>query len=339
MLQLTSKITIGTFFFDYVTDIEITSSWQDLTDKAKIVIPRRLRWDGKPITNSDTPLIKRGDKVTIDLGYDYNFQRVFEGYVSKVHPKTPLEIECEDAMWLLKQASINKSYPNINYQALLKDILNEASKKNPAIAEANLKINGNFERTLGKLRFPNKSVAEIFDHLKKEHTIYTFIRNGIIYASQISPYQDATTQDFEFERNIVSDSLEYVRAKDVKIKVIVKVLAPDPNSKHGEPKVQEFATGDPDGEIRTILLYDIPAKDAIELANTEIRRLKYDGFRGNFLAFGLPYVRHGDIANLVDKKIPDRNGKYLISQVKTNFGVSSGYRQEVTLYGLALSKK
>ena len=339
MLQLTSKITIGNFFFDYVTDVEITSSWQDLTDKAKIVIPRRLRWEGKPLTNSDNPLIKRGDKVTIDLGYDYNFQRVFEGYISKVHPKTPLEVECEDAMWLLKQVSINKSYPVIKYQALLKDILHIASLKNPAIAQANLKIDGNLDRTLGKVRFPNKSVAEILDYLKKDHSIYTYIRNGIIYASQISPFQTAVTQDFEYERNIISDTLEYVRAKDVKIKVIVKVLAPDPKSKKGQPKVQEFTTGDPDGEIRTMLLYDVPAHDAIEVAKTEIRRLKYDGFRGNFLAFGLPYVRHGDIANLIDKKILDRNGKYLISQVKTNFGVSSGYRQEITLYGLALSKK
>ncbi len=332
MLQLTSKITIGDFFFDYVTDVEITSSWQDLTDKAKIVIPRRLRWEGKPITNSDNPLIKRGDKVAIDLGYDYNFERVFDGYLSKVHPKTPLEIECEDAMWLLKQASITKSYQSVTYQQLIHDMIAAGSKSNPAIAASNIQFDKNFDTNLGKLRLNNVSIAQVFDLLKKEYTIYTFIRNNTIYANLISPYQDAITQDFEFERNIIEDSLEFVRAKDTKIKVQVVVM-------DSKGKKQEYTTGDPDGEIRTITLYNKDAKTALDLANREIKRLKYDGFRGNFLAFALPYVRHGDIANLIDKKIPDRNGKYLISQVKTNFGVRSGYRREVTLYGLALSKK
>jgi hypothetical protein len=52
----------------------------------------------------------RGDKVTIEAGYKY-YNRdlreiidtaiLFQGYISKVNSKIPIELELEDNMWKL----------------------------------------------------------------------------------------------------------------------------------------------------------------------------------------------------------------------------------------------
>ena len=98
MLRLLSKITITqqptevftarnkVFILKFVNDIEISSGWQNMTDTCKVVLPRkvylqddkgvRVNWFGKQFYGGDefgtsqAPLILRGDKIKIELGYN-----------------------------------------------------------------------------------------------------------------------------------------------------------------------------------------------------------------------------------------------------------------------------
>ena len=71
MLRLQSKITFtsktdGTeIVFDFVNEVEIETSYENLTDTAKITIPRKLNFDGKPIAVGVDSIFKRGDSVKI----------------------------------------------------------------------------------------------------------------------------------------------------------------------------------------------------------------------------------------------------------------------------------
>ncbi len=83
--------------------VEITRDTEKLTTEAKITMPKKVKWDG-----ADEIPVKRGDTVTISLGYNDNLQTAFVGYVRDVGFKTPIVITCEDEMFKLKQMPAQK---------------------------------------------------------------------------------------------------------------------------------------------------------------------------------------------------------------------------------------
>jgi len=112
------------YVFDFVTDFQVTSSWDMLTDTARIVVPRRVRIlkNGKVaryIVQGVDSVFKRGQYVTIDAGYfptpEYVnipiYNRVFEGFIAQLNPKRPLEFTLEDAMFKLQRMRI------VNYKS------------------------------------------------------------------------------------------------------------------------------------------------------------------------------------------------------------------------------
>ena len=119
--------------FDFVNNIEISSTWQNLSDTGSIIFPKNVSfrnqygavssWAKQNVaiaTGKNPPLIMRGDKIIIVLGYEYevsagNFQtitnKVFEGYITSINNRIPLELEFEDNTWLLKQIQApNKTF-------------------------------------------------------------------------------------------------------------------------------------------------------------------------------------------------------------------------------------
>lgn len=85
--------------FDYVSQVEVATSMKTITDTAKLTVPRNLKFHDSNLLD----YIKRGDKITIDLGYeDSDLQTVFKGYITNVSTGRPITIECEDEAWMLK---------------------------------------------------------------------------------------------------------------------------------------------------------------------------------------------------------------------------------------------
>lgn len=120
MFRLCAKIEIKgdrSWSFDFVNAVEITRDTEKLTTEAKITMPKKVKWDG-----ADEIPVKRGDTITISLGYDDNLQTAFVGYVRDVGFKTPIVITCEDEMFKLKQMPAQKkAYRSVTLETLLKD--------------------------------------------------------------------------------------------------------------------------------------------------------------------------------------------------------------------------
>ena len=164
MLRLQSKITFtsktdGTeIVFDFVNEVEIETSYENLTDTAKITIPRKLNFDGKPIAVGVDSIFKRGDSVKIELGYFPDLRTVFEGYISKVNPKTPIVLECEDKMFILKTTIISKySKTSVTLKNLLTDIIGDVVEFRTLL-----------DVELGSFKVSNASVAKVLDTLKSD---------------------------------------------------------------------------------------------------------------------------------------------------------------------------
>ena len=120
MKRLDSKITFedpfGNFAaqeFTFCTEVSIDSSYDNLTDKASLIIPKKIRYvkeDGKTtvdsITRGANPLFKIGDKAKIEVGYNSAIAQVFTGYISGIRQKFPLRFDLEDEVYKLKQNSL-----------------------------------------------------------------------------------------------------------------------------------------------------------------------------------------------------------------------------------------
>jgi hypothetical protein len=115
----------------------------------------------------------------------------------------------------------------------------------------------------------------------------------------------------------------YRNIEDIRIKIIATNINDD-NTKF------EVTVGDPNGEIRKLPFYNRTKAELTEAAERELERYKISGWVGSFTTFLKPKIKHGDLINLVDSNVPDRNGTYLVSKVETSTGVSGG-RQTVTL--------
>ena len=183
MDRLDSKITLNDPFgnfdpqiFSFCTEVKVESSYDNLTDTADFIIPKKLRYvrpDGSEvdsIVRGENPLFKLGDKAKIEVGYNSKLATCFVGFISGIRQKFPLRFKLEDEVYKLKQTSITLSLNNPSLADLLGEILPTG-----IIYEITA------EQNLGKFRITDATPAEVLDELRKKHGIFSFFRDSILY--------------------------------------------------------------------------------------------------------------------------------------------------------------
>lgn len=299
----------GEFIVHQVTEITTESSWKELTDRATITLPRKVRSFEKTKVRE---LFRRGDPVSIYFGYNGNNVKEFTGYITEVSADIPIKIKLEDEMWKLKQVAVNFSSPEISLKELLAQIL------------PGYEIEALEGVALGGVRFSKTTVAQVLEKLQSDWGLYSYMKGkklmvGIYYAD------DSRTVKFHLERNSVSNSLNYKRKEDVLIRI--KAISTMPNG----VKLEVENIGDKNGEDRQLSFYNITVLAELErLGQMEYEKYKQDGFDGSFTAFGIPAVNHGEKAELRSSLYEDRSGSYYIDSVNKSFGIG-GIRQEIQL--------
>jgi hypothetical protein len=93
-----------TLYFDKVNKATVTRSYDKQTQTASVTLPRNVQYNKKNIYEGANAMMRRGDKIKIIAAYFPNETVIFEGYISKINNNVPIELLCEDAMFLLKQA-------------------------------------------------------------------------------------------------------------------------------------------------------------------------------------------------------------------------------------------
>jgi len=336
MLRLQCEIQIGTFTFDYVQRVEVASSWETFTDTAVITMPTRFKDSNKNIISLDRlqaerALFKPGDKVVIKLGYFPQLNTIFEGYLKRAQPNTPLIFECEDASYLLKKKNITSfSQRKTTLKALVNHCVN------------NIVPSKILDAAIGDFKVNNQSfvnIVDVLDLIKNQFGIFSWFRGGELYvdypSTRTTQTEGAVTHDFDFQRNVIDSGLQYetVEPNDITVK--------GTSIKLDNTKIDRYAYYDSEGNIKVgseSRQGEQRQYNYIELTQNELdERIKgilptviYNGFSGSFTTFGFPVVQHGDKVNITDKRYPERNGTYLVRAVNTTFG-EDGYRQIITL--------
>lgn len=312
MLRLCAKVEIKgakTWEFDKVTSCEIVRDMDALTTTCTLVLPRKTQWQGE----ASNP-IQRGDQISVWLGYDDNLQLAFRGYILQKGFKAPIEIKCEDEMYMLKQApATKKTYKAVTLEDLLRD------------QNINYTVKVLGEQNIGQYRVNVDNVAELLAHLK-ENSIRAFFRleneQPVLYCGVMFDHNTGVQQTFATGVNIISDdSLDEQNSDDVKIKLKVISLQPD-------NKKIKVEVGDHDGERRTLHCYGKSEAEAKAWGEQELERLKRDGLTGSFQTFGHALLDKLDIVGI--KIDGEKKGKYQVQKNTITYG-SGGFRQDITL--------
>jgi hypothetical protein len=305
-------------YFNYVNEIEVVTSTQNFTDTAKVLVPRKLKYKGKSITE----FIKRNYLISIATGYGIKFDldAIFKGYIKSVSNGTPIVIECENEAWKLKQIKLPaKYYPKLMLSAFVKEWMPTYTTK---IAETNF----------GPVRIDkDTSLAKVFDYFMTNHPVKFYFRDDIFYG--VLPGALAVGDDtirtikFKLGYNTISDNLVYTLKEDVKLQIVVKCITRE-NKKleYKEPKDSDNA------EIRTFLKSGAESVDELKVyAKDMLKRFKIDKMTGDFTAFGEPLVRKGDLVHLFDEDRQEMDNKKFIADALTYSFGQGGYRQKITL--------
>ena len=196
--------------FDFVNAIEIESSWEMLTDTCTILLPANLGLDKSKLRD----LVKPGDEVSIELGYDDKLTGVFSGFIVGIKPKTPIELHCEDLMYSLKGSPITDTMK----QATLKQIV--------AKHFAGIDVECD-DVEIGTINIDKWSQAMLLEKLRESHGLYSFFRKGKLTIGKMYSAALAAKHSFEFGFNILEENLEYQRKEDMKLKVTAISNNPD----------------------------------------------------------------------------------------------------------------
>jgi len=321
MLKLNNNIKISNVEFDFVHEVVINSSWEELTDTCEIVIPKKIRFtkNNEQIQNvvrGDNALFKRNDDVTVNCGYGDQIGVRFVGYVSNIVPRKPLMFSCQDLAYKLKQTTVNYSAKDVSLNTVLENII-----------PSDIKFRTNVDFTIGKITIEKSPVSQALEFLRETFGIISFVRDNVLVcgvAYELTNINDVTIHDIDLEqRGIDVSSLEYIREDDRQIKVTAVSIYPDNTKK-------EVTVGNENGGARTQYFYNVSESDLKTYAEQQLEKFQYDGFSGSFTTFLNPHIKHGDAVRLSSEEIPDANGVYLVKRVVTTCGVSGG-RQEVHL--------
>ena len=201
---LLPRVTIGangaskqplTAKIDFLNNVKIESSFKTLTDTCEIIIPRIEGWIikgerninnfslytpnalGENVSEDNNLLFDKGNVVRVFLGYDYQDKLMFHGYVSGAATTSPFTVKLEDAMWLLKQKTVNAVYKpkDGQTQVALSDFIGDL------LDGTGVKLSEYIDPTqmfFGKeVRFRQSTVARVMSDIK-ERGLSVFVENG-----------------------------------------------------------------------------------------------------------------------------------------------------------------
>lgn len=326
---LRGQITIGKATLSRMHSVVIKDSISSITNTCIIKVPTQmvLKKDGELITEGLTyNQIKTGDEVIVNLWYNDDKRNVdFHGFVKRINPNQPVEIECEDWAYLLRFVNMKKTFVKSTIKTVLTELLGMVKNYPLSLANDCDDIPFDSLTVAGKLG-EQLNGMQVLQFIKDRFGLVTnFDSFGVLYVG-LRYKRDLGIIKYVMGKNTIRKecNLKYCIADDIKMKIKCVFIGVDGIR-------TEATVGDETGSERTVILYNISDKTHLEqLAQNELKRFKYDGYQGTIKSFLQPQITSSNTINLVDEKYPDRNGKYFCESVTTEF-TTNGARRTITL--------
>lgn len=310
-LNMNSKAILGNIQLNNITSFNITQTVQELSSTAKLVVPKAYGKIGqKPILE----LMKVGDPVKIDLGYNGIYNQEFEGFISEIEADAPLVIHCDDKMWPYKQNNWIKNYKSIELKPLLQELFAGLNIDCPQV-------------NLGKMEIDNASSYKVIQDLQSEHGLYSRITGNTLKVGLAYDFADLSkVHTYDIRRDVKANELKYKRKEDMQVRF--KAVANLPN---GKKKTVMVGSKLPNASEKTLnFAGNFTEAELKQKAEAVLAKAVFDGYTGSVTGFGNPLTKCGDCLKLIDEQMPEREGTYMIETVELIYD-DSGFSRKNTL--------
>lgn len=313
MYKLCHRIEIGEWLVRRPEKVRVLRSVDTLSDTAEVVLPGMLH--GKAIEIEKQ--ISVGDQVKIDLGYDGELKREFEGYVSRIGTDGgSIKIECEDQLWQTRKPVSDREYRDVTVKELIEAVIGEA-------VGGELKVNCLYDFRYDKFTVVNATCRDVLKKVQDEVKPNIFINDRGLWVVPKYMYGSAKEVEYDFSRNIEKSgtSLEYRRKEDRPVLVTVEGERRDGT----KVRVEEGVTG---GDRVTLRLPGVTDEESMRTTAQQVLAEKsYTGYSGSFSSWLRPYAEPTNIAKLHDPDYEYKDGEYWITAVETEYSRSGGKRK------------
>jgi len=289
--------------------VEIMSDVTLLVDTAVIVLPEAVLNKVLDITSK----IGRGAEVVIKLGYNGVLNPEFIGYVTDVTTNNQaLKINCEDALFLFRKQVADEQLISTSVSKICQKLIDQIDPSFTLVCD--------YDISYAKFTIQKATAYDVLKKLQEETKANVFFDTEKKELHVHFPFKEKGGEvKYAMDMNIESSSLEYKKAEDRKVQVIVE-------SVNSNGKSTEYKSGDTGGETVNIKASNLSQDDMKKLADAELIKRSADGYDGSFDAWLLPICKPTYTCKLQDKDYPDKDGSYYVKSVKTTFSSSGGKR-------------
>jgi putative transposon-encoded protein len=310
-LNMNSKAILGNIQLNNITSFTITQTVQELSSTAKLVVPKAY---GKIGQKAILDLLKVGDPVKINLGYDGVYNQEFEGFISEIEADAPLVINCDDKMWPYKQNNWVKSYAKAELKQVLQELFSKLIIDCPQV-------------NLGKFEIDNASSYKVLQDLQSDHGLYSRITGNTLKVGLAYDFADLSkVHSYDIRKDVKANELKYKRKEDMQVRF--KAVANLPN---GKKKTVIVGSKLPNASEKTLnFAGNFTEVELKEKANAVLAKAVFDGYTGTVTGFGNPLTRSGDCLKLIDQQNPEREGTYMVETVEISYD-DNGFSRKNTL--------
>lgn len=309
MLALSCNITLGSLQVSAAASVRIEDGWRMLGGRATVVLPRTIS-SRRDVDIRNLAAI--GSGCSIQLGYNGQLEQEFQGTIAQVKPGFPITFDLEDAFYKLRRGTVTNSWSSTTLAELLAFIAPGIPISCPDIK-------------LGAYRIAQATPARVLAELVNQYGIYSWFRDGkLVSGFALDNATNGQPITVDLQGNVAdASSLAFDDPEQKRLRIKAVSLNPD-----GSVVTKEF--GPEDGETRTLHFYNLDSAALEPAARAEASRLNTGGYSGHVSMFGSPAGKHGQVARIIDRLYPEREGAYFIDKTVVEFG-AAGFRRQLHL--------
>lgn len=297
------------FKLGMLAECEIESSIDNLADIATIILPEAVM---NTVLNIESK-INRGTSVLIQLGYDGDLKTEFQGYIQQITTNdSTLKIICEDALFLFRVGVPDVELKPTSLKKIAQTLLD---KIDPSFT-----MNCDYDISYEKFVIHQATGYDVLKKIQEDSkaNIYFDTENKVLHIHP--PYLEVgNTVKYSMHQNIEKSSLEFKKATDKKVEVVVE-------STDLKGVVKSITAGTTGGEKISLKVGAMSEADMQKVAAAAIKKTSFDGYSGTFDAWLVPRVKPTDSVIIEDQDYPYKTGRYYVVSVKTNFSESGAVR-------------
>jgi hypothetical protein len=336
-----SNRATGLLALNFVNQCKISLSLKEMTSTCIITIAKKINIKNSAYNASRAlqDVVRGGQRVRVYARYqqeskEESFMRLeFAGWVRNINPAVPMEIECEDEMYVLKRHEVQ---PRVFKGGKVSDVVKYITQDIVVQGHAGHYVLDVLDSSLGgvfSITREENTAAKVLAKIEEVYGLKSNFRfrevdgqvqNILVVGTQYMSTQGGAPVRYQLNRNVISNSLSYTRAADKQIRVRVTSRQAD-----GKSLTAAFR-GDNEGDTKELQIPGLNQAQVEEYARRLYNESKVDSFEGSITTFGIPVITPGMLANIQAPDFEINETTNYVDEVETTIGVD-GYRREIVL--------